>query len=200
MALRSVLAAWPTSPLKMMDELDKAFHKEWLSMEFDHLLPFLEEACKKEPIDGRNLDLIRALRGCNHSNAPWTRFEVFSAIVQAVHGIPVRFDTLVTLEPFEVATTAELMNQLRTEPWSEELKKFHAASLLAHGLHFVPFASLLHSREYIAPYVEDAEALFTSLKHKPLEDVELPESMIGIQVMRGLSQWDHHQQVWKGWK
>lgn len=186
------------SPLALLQLLLAQYDKDFLVEDFDVVLDWLEEDFTSP--HGLVEAKMRALRTCNATGAPWERFEVFSPVVQAFNGIPVKFDAHVVLSPHEIALGIHVMTQLRTEVFDVEPAKFTAASLQANGLFFIPLPELSIAREYLRPYNEGADAIFQLIKTRPLDEIEVEEDNTeGVQAVKGRAEVEVYREVLDTW-
>jgi len=159
------------SPLALVHLLNKKYQTTWLTDEMEALLYELRDDFVLPVTIVK--EKIRALRVCNSSNAPWTRFEVFAPVAQAFNGnIPV-FNAHVLLEPHELALALVVMHTVRVEEVEEEVGKYIAASLMMRGIHFAPIDVLKCANKYFQPFNASAEAMFELVKHTPIAEVEI---------------------------
>lgn len=190
------------SPLALVALLTGQYNTGWLSEDPDTVLDDIEEDLgKPHPVVQEK---IRALRACNATAAPWSRFEVFAPVAQAFSGTVPVFNRHIILEPSELALAVFCMNRIRTERIEEEIGKYMAATLMQRGIHFIPIPELAAAEPFLTPHNTGAETVFRLIENKPLEDVEVnEESNDGIQAIMGraelaafkdiLSLWSSHE-------
>lgn len=185
---KALLVSEPTvPPIPLLRLLTEHLGTSWITDDFDSVIQDVREGLgQPHPIIQEK---IRALRACAATAAPWTRYEVFAPVVQAMNGIVPDFSRHMVMEAHELALAIKTMGLVRSgEDFSDEVRKYIASSLMSEGLFFSPITELNMCRAYLRPHNLSAFELFRSIMVVPLEDVEVPDNNDGYQAALGKAQ------------
>jgi len=186
------------SPIALLKMLLQHFGKEVLVEDFEAAITSITEKFVRphELVQEK----IRALRVCNATGAPWTRFEVFSPVVHAFNAISVDFNMHTHLDAHELGLGVYVMNKVRTESYEDDTPRYVAAQLMYAGLHYPPIPELSFARKFIRPYNAGAEATFLITRDTPIEDVEINDSHNeGVQAILGRAELESFRETVSKW-
>lgn len=170
------------SPKALAVRLTKDFGRHWVDYEQETLEDMVG---KIHPVV---MEKIRAIRVCNASTLPWESFEAFSPVAQAFNGMIPSFNKHIELSAGQLAIAAYALSSLRKESFEKDIPRYFAACMMHQGIHFCVHPLLEKSKPFIRPYDSAAEAKYSSLKEKSLEEVELEETPEGVQVALALAE------------
>lgn len=126
-----------THPLVLDAALIKRFKLEW----FEWLTETLLEEIKREfstNISDINRGKILAARSLHATDVFWTDWEAFEKILLSLMGIPPKWDTINPIEAPFLSVGIHIVDKIRKEEFSEEVKRYIATCLMHDGLFVAP--------------------------------------------------------------
>lgn len=140
-------------PLVLDVLLLSKYGPEWLSWEPETLWSEIESDFRVTPsVYARNK--INALKTLHLVDTPWTEWEVFNQVVQALTDVIPDFRVLQKPSPAQIMSAVEMIRKVRLLPYSEEVARYIAACFLSEGIFLLP------------PPVEFAQAYATMPRYK----------------------------------
>lgn len=113
---------------------------DWFHYSPDTLMVLIDKKIAPLQISKHNLNKLLAVQSILTSDAAWQHYEVFLAIMQALNTGTISPDILhITENPLPyLFQTVELMNILRKQEFSKEVKLFCAGIFLHENVHYCP--------------------------------------------------------------
>lgn len=125
-------------PMRAMLRLDHAFGShEWSSWEWETIELELSRVGVKVPPS--NVDAIMAIKTLRNSDAFWTRYRAFLAVVVALGNRQVDFSTWNDVNIADIASAVDLVSfYVRTMEFSDEIKAYIAGVAIDNGFVVLP--------------------------------------------------------------
>jgi len=113
------------------------FGPDWLEWESETVWSEIEAEFGATPsVHSRNK--INALKTMHIVDTPWTEWEVFNIVAQALNGNIPDFRILQKPSPLEVAFAVEVMRKVKEREFSSEIARFVAAAFLNEEIVYLP--------------------------------------------------------------
>ena len=135
---------------------------------------------------------IQAVRTALITDWVWNKWEIFCPIVQALNNNIPDFKVLRRPRPAQLFAAVDILQDLRDEPWGEEVGCFVASSLLDQSIALAP-EPLDFAQEPISRYLADQKIQvdlpamrerYRDVEGVPLEEVVLAETPVDVTVGR----------------
>lgn len=171
----------------------EAFSTDWLSWEAETLWQEIRRHYRTDKLGDHNRTKIQAIRTSQISDWPWTKWEIFCPIVQALNNNIPDFAVLRKPEPGQLMVAVDILNKLRDDvEWSDEVQGFAGAALLERGITYAP-PPITFCQDEISRYLKEhkipakpqaVKDRFVAVAHQSAEEVELVESPVDVQVAK----------------
>ena len=137
LTLRNLFTHHDAHPLVLDLALIKAFQNDWLSWEPETLWTSIQTVFSTS-ISEHNRAKVQAIKTLHVVNAPWESWQVLEKILQALNNNIPQFESmqLPTLE--QIYAGIDIMDTIRREEFSDEVKNYLAAAVLNEDIFFVP--------------------------------------------------------------
>lgn len=134
---KSAFTRGDTHPLLLDILLLKKFGPQWLSWEPETIWSEIEtEFGAKPSVIIRNK--INAMKTMHLVDTPWTEWEVFNVVLQALTDNIPDFRILQKPSPDQIVSAITMMKRVKDQAFSEEVARFIAACFLDAGVYFLP--------------------------------------------------------------
>jgi hypothetical protein len=135
--LRNLFTHHDTHPVVLDLALMKAFGLEWLGWEAVTIWAEVKRVFKTE-LSEHTRAKIQAIRALHTSEAPWMAWHVFEKVIQALNNNIPRFDVVQAPSLEQLYAGVDIMDTVRHENFSDEVKHYIAAAVLHEDVFYVP--------------------------------------------------------------
>ncbi len=119
---------------------DKYGSEDWKLWEADTIAKEVNDHIKPYKLNNSNFNKIMAIKTLYTSDTIWDHWDLFLAVVQSLNDLPLNREAIYITEnplPF-IYNTIEIMNLIRKQDFSEEVKRFCAAIFLHENVQYCP--------------------------------------------------------------
>lgn len=124
-------------PLALDVILLDAFGPEWLSWEATTIWSEIKSEFGTET-SAPNRNKINAVKTLHLVNTPWTQWEVFTLVIVGLNGEIPDFKILVKPSVSQLIAGIRMINQVKEQPFGEEVARYVAACFLEDGVFYLP--------------------------------------------------------------
>lgn len=166
LTLRNLFTHHDAHPIVLDFALIKAFQLEWLTWEPETIWASILDMFKSN-VSEHNRAKIMALQTIHVSHAPWVQWQVFEKVIQALNNNVPRFDVMQAPALEQLYAGVDIMDTLRREDFSAEVKQYMAAAVLNEDVFYVPQPLDFIQVEVSKPFYrcEDCGASYSALFH-----------------------------------
>lgn len=125
-------------PLLLDIVLLKTFGVDWLAWEAETLWSEIQRVFKQPPLPVHNRNKIQAVRTAHLVEAPWTDWETFTVVSQALNNNIPNFQVLHKPTPPQIMNAVSILGRVAERMFSDEVQKFIAACFLDESLYYLP--------------------------------------------------------------
>ena len=136
-------------PVAMTMVLLEKFGHEWFVWEPDTLRQEILQSFRATSISEHNWQKLQAVRTVVNSLGPWTEWEIFEKVVQALNNNVPRFDILQRCSLAQLMAGVDMIGTLRSEQYNDEVAKYVASCALEEGVIYTP-APLEFAQKYLS--------------------------------------------------
>lgn len=137
LTLRNVFTHHDSHPIVLNLCLIKAFQLEWLLWEPETIWASIQRVFGSQ-VSEHNRAKIQAIQTLNVVQSPWEMWQVFEKVVQALNNNVPKFDVMQVPTIEQLFVAVDIMDTLRRESFSQEVKSYMAAAVLNDDVFFVP--------------------------------------------------------------
>lgn len=137
LTLRNLFTHHDAHPIVLDFALIKAFQLEWFLWEPETIWASILDMFKSN-VSEHNRAKIMAIQTLHVSHAPWEQWQVFEKVIQALNNNVPRFDVMQVPSLEQLYAGIDIMDTLRREEFSSEVKQYMAAAVLHEDVFYVP--------------------------------------------------------------
>jgi hypothetical protein len=166
LTLRNLFTHHDAHPIVLDFALIKAFQFDWLIWEPETIWASILDMFKSN-VSEHNRAKIMAVQTMHVSHAPWMMWQVFEKVVQALNNNVPRFDVMQAPSLEQLYAAVDIMDTLRREEFSTEVKQYMAAAVLHDDVFYVPSPLDFIQVEVSKPYYrcEDCGSTYMAAFH-----------------------------------
>lgn len=166
LTLRNLFTHHDAHPIVLDLALIKAFSLEWLTWEPETIWASILDMFKSN-VSEHNRAKIMALQTMHVSQAPWEHWQVFEKVIQALNNNVPRFDVMQAPSLEQLYAGIDIMDTLRREEFSQEVKSYMSAAVLHEDVFYVPAPLDFIQVEVSQPYYrcDDCGSTYSALFH-----------------------------------
>jgi len=138
-------------PIVLDLSLLKAFGEEWYYWEVPTLWKSIHDEFKSK-VSESNRAKINAVRTARITTLPWDSWHVFENVVLALDGFVPRWDILQKVDLESLFVGVDILEQIRPEDYSEDVRNYIAAVFLDDDVFFTPPPLEFSQAEVSQPY------------------------------------------------
>lgn len=114
--------------------------EDWRLWESEVIAKEINDYLRPSKLDNQTFNKIMAIKSLYTTDAVWNHWEVFLSVMQALNGVDLNTEIIhITDHPLPyLYNTVEIMNLVRKEDFSEEVKRFCAAMFLSENVFYCP--------------------------------------------------------------
>lgn len=136
-SLRNLFTHYDTHPVVLDLALIKEFGIEWFNWEPETIWASIHDRFQTN-VSEHNRAKIQAVQTLHVVLSPWNLWQVFEKVVQALNNNIPRFDVMQAPSVEQLFVGVDIMDTVRREPFSQEVKSYMAACVLNDDVFFVP--------------------------------------------------------------
>lgn len=137
LSLRNLFTHHDSHPIVLDLALIKAFEMEWLLWEPETIWSSIHSMFQSN-VSEHNRAKIQAVQTLHVTPAPWNLWQVFEKVIQALNNNIPRFDVMQAPSLEQLYAGVDIMDTLRREQFSQEVKSYMAAAILHDEVVFAP--------------------------------------------------------------
>lgn len=137
LTLRNLFIHHDTHPIVLDFALLKAFQAEWFLWEPETIWASVLDLFKSN-ISEHNRAKIQAVQTMHVVRAPWEQWQVFEKVIVALNNNIPRFDVMQVPTLEQLYAGVDIMDTIRKEEFSQEVKSYMAAAVLNDDVFYVP--------------------------------------------------------------
>lgn len=137
LSIRNLFTHHDTHPVVLDFALLKAFGPEWFSWDSTTLYQEIQKTFSTQ-ISEHVRAKIQAIKTCHVVDSPWTQWQVFEKVVQALNNNVPKWDFMQVPSLDQLYAGVDILNSIRREEFSDEVKGYIAAAVLNEDVFFVP--------------------------------------------------------------
>lgn len=189
-----------THPLTLYILLTSTYGTDWLEWEAETIWAELMDDFKSSSISDHVKSKVQAVKTVSVTEWPFTKWEIFCPITQALNNNIPDFEVLRKPTPSQLMVSVDIMTMIRNDvEYSQEVQQFCAAALMDEGLYYAP-QPITFCQDEIEEYLKfqgipyDIEAVkekFHAVKNLPPDKINLAETATDIQVVKLLDAYDY---------
>jgi hypothetical protein len=189
-----------THPLTLYILLTSTYGTDWVEWEPETIWEELMDDFKSTSISEHVKSKIQAVKTISVTEWPFTKWEIFCPIVQALNNNIPDFEVMRKPTPSQLMVAVDIMTMIRNDvEFSQEIQQFCAASMLDAGIYYAP-QPIAFCQDEIEDYLKfqdipyDIEAVkekFQTVKSLPPAEIRLEETVVDIQVVKLLDAYDY---------
>lgn len=166
LTLRNLFTHHDAHPIVLDFALIKAFDLEWLTWEPETIWASVLDLFKSF-VSEHNRAKIQAIQTLHVVQAPWEQWQVFEKVIQALNNNVPRFDVMQVPSLEQLYAGVDIMDTLRKEEFSQEVKSYMAAAVLNEDVFYVPSPLDFVQMEVSQPHYKcgDCGQIYSALFH-----------------------------------
>jgi len=125
-------------PIALVMALMEKFDVEWIEWEGDTLKNEIVQTFNASSVSEHNWQKIQAARTLMRSVGFWNEWHIFEKITQALNNNVPRFDITQRCSLPQLMAGVDIANQIRKEPFEDEVQRYVAACALDAGVTYLP--------------------------------------------------------------
>ncbi len=137
LTLRNLFTHHDAHPIVLDLALVRAFKSEWLTWEPETVWASIHSLFNTS-ISEHNRAKIQAVKTLHVSEAPWELWQVFEKVVQALNNNIPKFDVMQKPQLEQLYVAIDIMDTIRREQFSQEVRSYMAAAVLDEDVFYVP--------------------------------------------------------------
>ncbi len=137
LSLRNLFIHHDAHPIVLDLALIKAFELQWLHWEPETLWTSIHSMFQSN-VSEHNRAKIQAIQTLQVTKAPWNLWQVFEKVVQALNNNIPKFDVVQAPSIEQLYAAVDMMDTIRRESFSQEVKSYMAAAVLHDEVLYVP--------------------------------------------------------------
>lgn len=137
LTLRNLFTHHDAHPIVLDFALIKAFQLDWLLWEPETIWASILDMFKSN-VSEHNRAKIMAVQTMHVSHAPWMQWQVFEKVIQALNNNVPNFDIMQAPSLEQLYAGIDIMDTLRREEFSDEVKQYMGAAVLHEDVFYVP--------------------------------------------------------------
>lgn len=137
LSLRNLFTHHDAHPVVINFALLKSFNLEWYHWEPETIWSSIHSLFESK-VSEHNRAKIRAIQCLNTSHAPWEMWQVFEKVIQALNNNIPHFGVMQAPSLDQLYAGVDIMDTLRRETFSQEVKSYMAAAVLNEDVFYVP--------------------------------------------------------------
>lgn len=137
LTVRNIFTHHDTHPVVIDLALLKAFGVDWFSWETSTIFQEIQRVFSSQ-VSEHARSKIQAIKTLHTTGKPWTSWQVFEKIIQALNNNIPRWEFMQAPSLDQLFAGVDIMNSIRPEPFNDEVKAYIAASVLNEDVFFVP--------------------------------------------------------------
>lgn len=166
LTLRNLFTHHDAHPVVLDLALIRSFQLEWLTWEPETIWASIHSMFQTN-VSEHNRAKIRAIQTLHVVQAPWELWQVFEKTCQALNNNVPRYDVMQVPTLEQLYAGVDIMDTLRREEFSQEVKSYMAAAVLNEDVFYVPAPLDFIQVEVSQPFYrcEDCGHLYSALFH-----------------------------------
>jgi len=149
--IRTLFTHHDSHPIVLDYALIRAFGLEWLSWSTPTIWSEIQKTFKSE-ISEHNRNKIQIVKTLHLSSVPWDSWNVFEKVIQGLNNNIPRWDIMQAASIEQLYAGIDIMDNIRVEEFSDEVRRYMAASVLNEDIIFVPSPLDFIQLEVSQPY------------------------------------------------
>lgn len=118
--------------------LMKAFDLDWLDWDYEVLRSEIVRHFNATGVSDHNWQKIQAFRVLMNATSPWTEYDVFENIIQALNNNIPDFEIVQMATVSQLLAGVDMINTVRKNDFSEEVAGYVAACAIENGITYLP--------------------------------------------------------------
>lgn len=152
-SIRNLFTHHDTHPVVLDLALMKAFEMDWLTWEPETIWTEVQRVFESQ-ISEHNRAKVQTVRTLHVVHTPWMVWQVFEKVIQGLNNNIPRFDMMQAPTLDQLYAGIDIMDTIRRESFSDEVKGYMAAAVLNEDVFFVPPPLDFIQVEVSRPYYE----------------------------------------------
>lgn len=137
LSLRNLFTHHDAHPVVINFALLKSFGLEWYTWEPETIWEMIHSLFQSK-VSEHNRAKIRALQCINSTHAPWEMWQVFEKVLQALNNNIPHYGVMQAPSLEQIYAGVDILDTLRREEFSQEVKSYMAAAVLNEDVFYVP--------------------------------------------------------------
>jgi hypothetical protein len=137
LTIRNLFTHHDTHPVVIDFALLKTYGPQWLGWDTTTVLQEIQKSFASQ-ISEHSRAKIQAVKTLHIVNSPWDSWQVFEKVIQALNNNVPKWEHIQAPSLEQLYAGIDIMNAVRAEEFSDEVKAYIAASILNEDVFYVP--------------------------------------------------------------